>query len=214
MYLLLVRTIGFTWEEESNRFHFISTFILLILVCYYIYSHQNMSDLGLPFGLTLIPWDVSTWPLHIIIIYTIVIIAAMEGIAQSIHIIWHACDRIAVKGKHLDSLSALDIGFIIFNKLSTAVFTYHLIQIIYYTSSIKKLPSEVTIANTIGSMICFIAFYDLFYHVCYVWSIFLLYVSSNITLHCRHSIGSSILDLCTGWFISTTTSKRPHLVAT
>jgi sterol desaturase/sphingolipid hydroxylase (fatty acid hydroxylase superfamily) len=70
---------------------------------------------------------------------------------------------IKVRGKHLDKLESIDNTYIFINKCLTVIFTYHVIWLCYITPSIKWKIEEITLANTIGSLICFYIFYDFFY---------------------------------------------------
>ena len=53
--------------------------------------------------------------------------------------------------------------FITINKLSTIFFVYNAAQVMYFTPTIYKLPSELSISNTLGSLVGFYLFYDLCY---------------------------------------------------
>jgi sterol desaturase/sphingolipid hydroxylase (fatty acid hydroxylase superfamily) len=70
---------------------------------------------------------------------------------------------IPVKGKHLDVLSTQDQIFININKLFTLMFSYHLILACHYFDSINRSWHEISLANTVGSLIAYYAFYDFFY---------------------------------------------------
>jgi len=108
-------------------------------------------------------WDVSTWPLWFMALFSGVILGGMEILARFPDLLFSGCKRIPVKGKHLDELSFTDNVFIGFNKLVTIVFVYHLVQVVYHTPSIKKLPEEATVVNTLGSLVAFYVVYDFFY---------------------------------------------------
>lgn len=70
---------------------------------------------------------------------------------------------IPIKGKHLDEFDSTDKLYIFINKLLIIVFTYHVIWVSYYTPTIKWAWDEITPANTLGSLVCFYLFYDIFY---------------------------------------------------
>ena len=85
--------------------------------------------------------------------------------------------KIPVKGKHLDKLSSKDILFININKLFTIMFAYHVVWICSNVQTIKWKIEELSVFNTVGSLICFYIFYDFFY------------VAFHRTLHFRSLYG-------------------------
>jgi sterol desaturase/sphingolipid hydroxylase (fatty acid hydroxylase superfamily) len=95
--------------------------------------------------------------------YCTVILGGMEILAHLPDWVCKGYPLIPIKGKHLDQFSFTDNAFIIINKLFTVIFVYHLAQTIYYTPSIKKLPEEATVMNTVGSLVAFYVVYDFFY---------------------------------------------------
>lgn len=121
-------------------------------------------------------WDFTTWPLIFGVIFGGVILLGLEILSRLIHILFSGFKRIPNKGRHLDTLETIDWCFIFINKMSMITFVYNGIQIIYYTPTILKRPEELTLANTVGSLILFYIFYDFFYHVCakllQEWSLF------------------------------------------
>ncbi|MBX9694289.1 MAG: sterol desaturase family protein, partial [Cyanobacteria bacterium] len=72
--------------------------------------------------------------------------------------------KIPVSGKHLDELESIDRLYIFINKAMSALFAYHVIHVTTHTSSIKWEIGEVTVSNTVGSVLLFFVFYDFFYH--------------------------------------------------
>lgn len=72
--------------------------------------------------------------------------------------------HIPVRGKPLETLSAKDIAFIVFNKLTTPLLSYHLIQFMCYnTDHVKWNFEDLTLWNTLGSLVAFHVVYDFFY---------------------------------------------------
>jgi sterol desaturase/sphingolipid hydroxylase (fatty acid hydroxylase superfamily) len=108
-------------------------------------------------------WDVFTWPSWFMASYCAIILGGMEILGRIPDWFFKGFKRIPIKGKHLDAFSFTDNAFIITNKLLTVVFVYHLAQGVYYLPSIKKLPEEATLLNTVGSFIAFYVVYDFFY---------------------------------------------------
>lgn len=118
---------------------------------------------GLPEGLLL--WDYTTWPLWFGVTFSLIILLGVEILSFIVLNGFSFGKPIAVKGKHLDKLEFIDTAFVYFNRFTMIPFVYHLIQVIYYTDGIKKLPEEATWMNTLGALVLFYIFYDFFYHV-------------------------------------------------
>jgi sterol desaturase/sphingolipid hydroxylase (fatty acid hydroxylase superfamily) len=108
-------------------------------------------------------WDFESWPVWLMIAFPTVIIAGLELLTVIVTLLFNNAPKIAIKGKHLDKLETLDIAFITFNKLSTIAFVYNAAQMLFWTPTISKRLDELTIGNTIGSLIAFYIFYDFFY---------------------------------------------------
>lgn len=108
-------------------------------------------------------YDVTTWPLWFIGLWCTVIMGGMEVLARLPDLLFSGFDRIPIKGKHLDEFSFLDNAFVIINKLFTIIFVYHLVQVAYFTPSIKLAAEEATVLNTVGSLVAFYVVYDFFY---------------------------------------------------
>jgi sterol desaturase/sphingolipid hydroxylase (fatty acid hydroxylase superfamily) len=114
---------------------------------------------------TLQDWEYSKWTVSMAPLFTAVIFLGLEILA---HLVPAVCDvvvseRIPIKGKHLDNFDKTDRLYIFINKCITVVFTYHVVQVAMNTPSIQWSPSEVTLFNTLGSLVCFYVFYDFFY---------------------------------------------------
>eukprot|EP00457_Paulinella_chromatophora_P013881 gb/GEZN01014238.1/.p1 GENE.gb/GEZN01014238.1/~~gb/GEZN01014238.1/.p1 ORF type:complete len:224 (+),score=10.57 gb/GEZN01014238.1/:142-813(+) len=77
----------------------------------------------------------------------------------------HPEKPIKVRGAHLDSLSRIDIAFITFNRLTTIIFTYHLLQYTYNNSLIPWNIARISIANTVTGVLCCFIMYDFFYNL-------------------------------------------------
>jgi len=71
--------------------------------------------------------------------------------------------RIRPRGRHLDALEPRDRAFINFNRAVTCVFTYQLAGTLWRTPTVAWALEDATLANTLGSFVCFFVVYDLFY---------------------------------------------------
>lgn len=107
--------------------------------------------------------DASSWPAWFIGAYCCGIFLGLEILSHLIPLLFGHFNKIDVKGKHLDELSFQDNLFISINKCLTLVFVYHVVQVSYYTSSIKWAPEEANFMNTVGSLGAFYVVYDFFY---------------------------------------------------
>ncbi len=110
-------------------------------------------------------WEFSQWSYWILPGFCSMILLGLEILAFLVTTIFGTVSaaRIPIKAKHLDKFSSLDNLYIFINKLLTSCFVYHLLWVCYYTPSIKWQISEITIYNTLGSIILFYVFYDFFY---------------------------------------------------
>ncbi|CAM9748151.1 unnamed protein product, partial [Phaeothamnion confervicola] len=79
-------------------------------------------------GATFTLTSASTWRAWHWVAWAAVVVAGLEIWTELVHVLGAItrARRIAVRGKHLDRLEAKDLAFLTFNKLATAVFSYHL----------------------------------------------------------------------------------------
>lgn len=124
-------------------------------------------------------WELQNWTIKILPLFSGITLIGFEILTGLVPL---ACrvlgtNKIPVKGKHLDTLSWLDISFININKALTLMFAYHLIWLCTSLPSIKWKIEEATVFNTVGSLIAFYIFYDFFY------------VAFHRTLHLRSLYG-------------------------
>jgi sterol desaturase/sphingolipid hydroxylase (fatty acid hydroxylase superfamily) len=108
-------------------------------------------------------YDYTSWPLWFGASYFAVIMLGLQILALIVPFLFGAAEKIPEKGKHLDTLEPIDRTYITINKCLTAMFVYHVIAACYYNDSIKLRSDEVTLANTVGSLVAFYAFYDFMY---------------------------------------------------
>eukprot|EP01123_Difflugia_compressa_P000134 TRINITY_DN10238_c0_g1_i1.p1 TRINITY_DN10238_c0_g1~~TRINITY_DN10238_c0_g1_i1.p1 ORF type:complete len:274 (-),score=38.35 TRINITY_DN10238_c0_g1_i1:66-770(-) len=73
--------------------------------------------------------------------------------------------RIPINGPHHDTLGFVDISYLAFNKVTTPLFIYHIIQFCYRSSKVSwsfQDPLSVLINSIVGVPLLFVI-YDLFY---------------------------------------------------
>lgn len=92
-----------------------------------------------------------------------IIALGLEILSRIIPILFGAADKIEPRGYHLDKFDFQDNLFITINKGLTMMFVYHVIQVTFYTPSVKWAPEELTVANSLGSLIAFYLLYDFIY---------------------------------------------------
>jgi uncharacterized membrane protein len=126
--------------------------------------------------------------------FAVGILVGMEILARAIPLVFESSSvkRIEERGKHLDQLEAIDIRYITINKIITVIFMYHVLYVCFNTPTIKLYANELTVQNTLGSLVVFYLFYDLIY---------------SPSTDCYMS-GRCMLS-----FTSTTTGKRLQVVA-
>lgn len=110
-------------------------------------------------------WDFANWSYAILPGFAVTIVLGMDLLAYIVPLIFglFCTKKIPVMGKHWDNFDGRDNLYIAINKFMTAFFVYHILWVCYYTPTIKWKLSEVTLANTLGSLVLFYVFYDFFY---------------------------------------------------
>lgn len=98
------------------------------------------------------------------------ILLGMEVVASLVHVFGRASRAAAIRrrGKHLDEFEPLDRLFVTFNRCSTAVFTYHAIQYLWYGPWGGRVGWDVSELGLSSGLVAFAALYvvyDLFYTV-------------------------------------------------
>jgi sterol desaturase/sphingolipid hydroxylase (fatty acid hydroxylase superfamily) len=106
---------------------------------------------------------VTTWTLPFGLLFASLIWLGMEILSRYVPLIFGSPSLIPVKGKHLDEFETMDKVYIFINKILTVTFVYHVIQVTYNTESIMWDSKDLTLANTLGSLLAFYVFYDYFY---------------------------------------------------
>lgn len=98
------------------------------------------------------------------------ILLGLELVAALVHVFGRTsgAELIRPRGKHLDEFEPLDHLFITFNRCSTAVFTYHAIQYLWYSPWGGRVSWDLSgfgLATGLGAFIALYVVYDLFYTV-------------------------------------------------
>lgn len=108
--------------------------------------------------------DASTWTLQQGAMFVMAIQLGMELLHRAvIPLVFGGAPPIPMSGKHLDKFSPKDISFIVFNKLATCLFIYHVCQYVCTTERIYWSLEEVSIANCLLPLPVFYVIYDLVY---------------------------------------------------
>lgn len=104
-----------------------------------------------------------TWPYWFTACFCGVIALGLEILGHIVHILFGFADKIEVRGKHLDEFEDIDNRYIGINKFLTMIFVYHVIYVTYTTPTIQWGTENVTLLNTLGSLVAFYLCYDLCY---------------------------------------------------
>jgi len=110
-------------------------------------------------------WEFPNWTLKFIPGFCGIV---MVGLHLLNSLVPYACSlagakEIPIKGKHLDNLDPIDKLYIGINKCLIILFTYHVICVSYYTPTILWRLEDVSVMNTLGSLVAFYLFYDIWY---------------------------------------------------
>ena len=113
-------------------------------------------------------YNASTWQWWHYPAWLTIILLGLEIVAALVHVLGRVsrAKTIRVRGKHLDELSPLDRSFVTFNRITTAVFTYHAIQYLWYAPWGGRVDwdyREFGIVNGVGAFVALYVVYDLFY---------------------------------------------------
>ena len=112
-------------------------------------------------------YNASTWEWWHYIVWIFAILFALELLTQvSLAFnIFNTFSPIPQRGKHLDNLTIKDQSFIWFNKLVTALFTYQLLQFVWFSTNFYWYLHEITILNTLVVLVVYFIIYDFFYTI-------------------------------------------------
>ena len=109
------------------------------------------------------PSNVSTWPVWAVAGFCTAVALGLEVLSHLVPLLFGSAGRIEERGKSLEKLEGVDNAFITVNKGLTMLFVYHLIQVTYHSKTIRWSPDELTLGNSLGSLVAFYIFYDLLY---------------------------------------------------
>mmetsp|Transcript_126517 Transcript_126517/g.252835 ORF Transcript_126517/g.252835 Transcript_126517/m.252835 type:complete len:267 (+) Transcript_126517:58-858(+) len=107
---------------------------------------------------------ITTWQLHHVIAFAVVVTAAAEFLTQLLHTLSAAATRLPMNPKqHLDKLEARDKTFIFINKVLMVTFMYHMCQLLTAMPGTKWKVEEATLSNTLLPLIPMYLIFDFFY---------------------------------------------------
>lgn len=120
-------------------------------------------------------YNTETWKWYHYPLWLAVILLGLEVVASLVHVFGRktGAQLIRSRGKHLDDFEPLDNVFVAFNRCSTAVFTYHAIQYLWYASSWSggvggRVVWDLSCFGLASGLEAFVALYivyDLFYTI-------------------------------------------------
>jgi len=105
------------------------------------------------------------WSLLEFIIFAALMFAAIEALNWGVFWMFenHIRPRVPAGGQALWKRGWKDYAFIAFNKAATVGFSYHLAHYCYYSASMPRLASELTVLNTLIAFPLLYVVYDLPY---------------------------------------------------
>eukprot|EP00730_Choanoeca_flexa_P005086 TRINITY_DN11869_c4_g5_i1.p1 TRINITY_DN11869_c4_g5~~TRINITY_DN11869_c4_g5_i1.p1 ORF type:complete len:284 (+),score=42.78 TRINITY_DN11869_c4_g5_i1:110-853(+) len=107
-------------------------------------------------------WDADTWPAWMFVAWPVGIIAGLELLAWLVLQLEPFFNTLEARGKPLDTLTNLDWAFVAFNKLSTSVFTYHLLRYCAVSGKVDWDLSHLDV-TVMGQVAALFVVYDFFY---------------------------------------------------
>ncbi|EWM22932.1 c-5 sterol desaturase [Nannochloropsis gaditana] len=113
-------------------------------------------------------WNAHTWLSHHFIAWGLLVLAGLEILACLVFAFGRLrrVPSIPMRGKHLDTLDARDLGFIAFNKLATTLFSYHLLRFLWLSKGpalVAWRVEEMTWQNTCLALPLLFVVYDFAY---------------------------------------------------
>mmetsp|Transcript_2012 Transcript_2012/g.5935 ORF Transcript_2012/g.5935 Transcript_2012/m.5935 type:complete len:250 (-) Transcript_2012:241-990(-) len=67
---------------------------------------------------------------------------------------------IPVRGKHLDQFASMDYIYMLFNRLTTPIFTLHALQYLWHSPDILRQAEDATLTSTVLAMVSLFVAYD------------------------------------------------------
>lgn len=108
-------------------------------------------------------YNFSTWTWAQTSCWCVVLLCGLELLSYLVNSSASLFKTIPVRGKPLENLSKLDLAFIMFNKSTTVVFTYHMLQFAWLSDKVLWASNEISLLNMIPPLFCFFLIYDFFY---------------------------------------------------
>lgn len=119
-------------------------------------------------GAAFLLYNAKTWRLPHYLGWGLAVLLGLELLAALVFAFGYLrrAPSIPVRGKHLDTLEPLDLGFIAFNKLATTLFSYHLLRFLYTSANPGEIVwrvEDLTWRNTLLALPLLYIVYDFFY---------------------------------------------------
>eukprot|EP00053_Salpingoeca_punica_P015418 m.141832 g.141832 ORF g.141832 m.141832 type:complete len:247 (-) comp16705_c2_seq5:710-1450(-) len=115
-------------------------------------------------------YDASTWEPWHYAAWVICLVGGLELMAFLVNRLEPLFQHIPEQGKRLEQLSKKDWAFIIFNKISTTVLSYHLVRFAWLSSNVTWRLEEISFYNTVVAFFLLYIVYDFFY-VWFHWAL-------------------------------------------
>ena len=143
------------------------------------------------------PAEISTWPVWLTFSFCGVIFLGLKVLSGIVPLVFGGAGAIKTRGESLEKFERTDNIFITVNMGLTMMFVYHLIQVTYGCGDghIKWRPEELTLGNSVGSLILFYVFYD-FLYTSFHWFLHIpaLYVYVHLHHHRQRNPSRGNLD--------------------
>jgi len=118
-------------------------------------------------GTVFVLYNSATWNWYHYLGWVLIILCALELLTRLIFIFGSLLNfskaKIPERGKPLYELTLLDHSFITFNKLTTAIFSYHVVSFCWYSKRIVWKIHDITLLNTAIALVLLYILYDLGY---------------------------------------------------
>ncbi|KAK3238255.1 hypothetical protein CYMTET_12433 [Cymbomonas tetramitiformis] len=114
-------------------------------------------------GMTMYSELSSEWNWGQAFMFGFAILAGMELMSASVHVLFGGFSAIPIRAAHLDAFDFKDMYFIFLNKICTVPFMYHYNSICLDSAVLKMEPKDLTFANSVGGFIALFLVYDFIY---------------------------------------------------
>mmetsp|Transcript_79613 Transcript_79613/g.178085 ORF Transcript_79613/g.178085 Transcript_79613/m.178085 type:complete len:265 (-) Transcript_79613:81-875(-) len=107
---------------------------------------------------------ITTWHVHHILAFIVIINGVLEVAVRITPLIFSKARWLPINPRlHLDTLSLRDKVYIVINRISITVFSYHVFQVATVTPTVKWKVEEATLANTVLVLAPMFLLYDFVY---------------------------------------------------